>query len=232
MHVLHSTPPPDPNQSQGTILNPTSQGGTGFHIYSPLNGRQNDPNRKDDDAIEEVDYQPPGFTANQLLEVMARMTQDPFLEKPYISYFPLCREMGITAVDAMVRGRVLDLQWTDPVSRDILDGAEMEAMRPGSMAAGMETRHGAAATNETMVEVESLEGDMSPLSTSDRDYDRPWTEKNREPRKVVGPRLTPITPIMRYAMRVVLQEYSVDGEDDRRRSAASEYASLSDVDEY
>jgi len=42
---------------------------------------------------------------------------------------------------------------------------------------------------------------------------------------VVGPKLVPITPIMRYAMRDVVTEY----EDDQ---SISEYASLSDVDEY
>jgi acetyl-CoA carboxylase carboxyltransferase component len=42
---------------------------------------------------------------------------------------------------------------------------------------------------------------------------------------VVGPKLVPATPIMRYAMREVVQEY----EDEQ---SVSEYASLSDVDEY
>ena len=43
--------------------------------------------------------------------------------------------------------------------------------------------------------------------------------------EVVGPKLVPTTPIMRYAMRDVVHEY----EDDQ---SVSEYASLSDVDEY
>ena len=43
--------------------------------------------------------------------------------------------------------------------------------------------------------------------------------------EVIGPKLVPMTPIMRYAMRDVVQEY----EDDQ---SISEYASLSDVDEY
>jgi hypothetical protein len=46
-----------------------------------------------------------------------------------------------------------------------------------------------------------------------------------EAMEVVGPKLVPTTPVMRFAMRDVVQEY----EDDQ---SMSEYASLSDVDEY
>lgn len=35
-----------------------------------------------------------------------------------ILYFPLCREMGVQAVDAMVRGRILELRWTKTVSEE------------------------------------------------------------------------------------------------------------------
>jgi len=42
----------------------------------------------------------------------------------------------------------------------------------------------------------------------------------------VGPKLFPATPIMRYAMKVVVSDYIVD------EDTASEYASLSDVNEY
>jgi len=42
----------------------------------------------------------------------------------------------------------------------------------------------------------------------------------------IGPKLLPATPIMRYAMREVVRDYVVDEE------TASEYASLSDVNEY
>jgi hypothetical protein len=43
--------------------------------------------------------------------------------------------------------------------------------------------------------------------------------------ELIGSKLVPTTPIMRYAMRDVVQEY----EDDQ---SISQYASLSDVDEY
>lgn len=33
-----------------------------------------------------------------------------------ISYFPLCRLLGARAVDGLVRGRILELRWTDTVS--------------------------------------------------------------------------------------------------------------------
>lgn len=44
--------------------------------------------------------------------------------------------------------------------------------------------------------------------------------------EAVGPKVLPITPIMRYAMREVVQEYYDDNQ------TISEYASLSELDEY
>ena len=44
--------------------------------------------------------------------------------------------------------------------------------------------------------------------------------------QIVGPKLVPITPIMRYAMRKVVDEYR---DDDR---TVSEYESLAEVEEY
>ena len=50
-------------------------------------------------------------------------------------------------------------------------------------------------------------------------------EEEDEDEEIVGPKLVPTTPIVRFAMREVVQEY----EDVQ---SVSEYASLSDVDEY
>lgn len=33
-----------------------------------------------------------------------------------IGYFPLCRQLGARAVDGLVRGRILELRWTDSVT--------------------------------------------------------------------------------------------------------------------
>ena len=48
----------------------------------------------------------------------------------------------------------------------------------------------------------------------------------------MGPKLVPTTPIMRFAMREVVQEYYADDEDDADERTVSEYASLSEVVEY
>jgi hypothetical protein len=49
----------------------------------------------------------------QLLKVMSRLSK---IDTPYLPYFHLCRELGVRAVDGMVKGRVLDLRWTECVS--------------------------------------------------------------------------------------------------------------------
>lgn len=46
--------------------------------------------------------------------------------------------------------------------------------------------------------------------------------------QILGPKLVPTTPIMRYAMREVLKEYNLEESFDQ----PSEYASLSEIDEY
>jgi len=41
-----------------------------------------------------------------------------------LPYFLLCKEIGVKAVDGMVRGRILDLRWTDIVKRSNTIGME------------------------------------------------------------------------------------------------------------
>lgn len=72
---------------------------------------------------------PPSFTAMQLLKVISRLSlattglsQDGTTTvinpggEPYLAYFHLCRELGVRAVDGMVRGGVLDLRWSECVA--------------------------------------------------------------------------------------------------------------------
>ncbi|OBZ66841.1 hypothetical protein A0H81_13291 [Grifola frondosa] len=89
---------------------------------------------------------------------------------------------------------------------------------------------GAAAVNEPEGAFEFEDGEMVPMSDEEvfgaheRLVDAGAIEDEED---VVGPKFVPITPIMRFVMREVVQEYY--GDDDQ---TVSEYASLSEVDEY
>ena len=144
------------------------------------------------------------FTAMDLLKVLSRLSQ-PGVN--YLPYFLLCREMGVRAVDGMVKGRVLDLRWSELVKASPEDEAGW--VNVGGTPRSRITGRSVNATTE--------EGDISAFSEG-----RPALDEEEE---VVGPKLVPTTPIMRYAMREVVEEY----EDVQ---SVSEYASLSDVDEY
>ena len=144
------------------------------------------------------------FTAMDLLKVLSRLSQ-PGVN--YLPYFLLCREMGVRAVDGMVKGRVLDLRWSELVKANPEDEAGW--VNVGGTPRSRITGRSVNATTE--------EGDISAFSGG-----RPALYEEED---VVGPKLVPTTPIMRYAMREVVEEY----EDVQ---SVSEYASLSDVDEY
>ncbi|KAI9056297.1 hypothetical protein FKP32DRAFT_1599023 [Trametes sanguinea] len=254
-HAIHRLSPP---QSAGA--------GTGFRIYSPLTANPHQSpstifnaaggGRGGDEAPEfQAD-----FTAYQLLKVMNRLAQPGARSLPY---FLLCREMGARAVDGMVKGRILDLRWTEPVSRELTDPLRASMRVRESIRAQLGGRNAAAGSSGTAVNEPGLamgagagsamgaegeadgevggvygsEEDMVPMTDEEvlRAHERlmdgpplsgPAVEEDEE---VLGPKLVPISPIMRYAMREVVQEYYDDDDDDR---TASEYASLSDVQEY
>jgi hypothetical protein len=97
---------------------------------------------------------------------------------------------------------------------------------------------GSSVTAVELVPQPSSDGGMMPVSEHEfvqRDVAPAYVRASvnvsgqrdmyEEAMEVVGPKLVPTTPIMRFAMRDVVQEY----EDDQ---SVSEYASLSDVDEY
>ncbi len=150
---------------------------------------------------------------------MSRLTRP---DVDYLPYFSLCRELGVRAVDGMVKGRVLDLRWTEPVTNE--NHVDGRMTRPTS------SYHPVANSDVTAVNsppaAVSEEGDMEAISEQEQEYylnhHHEWEDDDLG---VVGPKLVPTTPIMRFAMAEVVAEYEDAGTE-------SEYASLSDVDEY
>ncbi len=188
------------------------------------------------------------FTAMQLLKVMSRLAgrsgrgsqtgtvQGPE-EAPYLPYFLLCREMGVRAVDAMVKGRVLGLRWTEPVTKEGVETrirSGISALSPpgyregnfGGESSGTAVDHlGAPPDAPSPVAIPGAEDDEEMIAVPEHEIGAPYYDDEEELLEVVGPKLVPITPIMRYAMKEVVQEYEDDG-------SVSEYASVMDPDEY
>jgi hypothetical protein len=52
----------------------------------------------------------------QLLKVMSKLSQP---GTQHLPYFLLCREIGVRAVDGMIKGKVLNLHWTEPIGREV-----------------------------------------------------------------------------------------------------------------
>ncbi|KAF9450010.1 hypothetical protein P691DRAFT_758530, partial [Macrolepiota fuliginosa MF-IS2] len=221
-------------------------GPAGFKIYSPVTNPNTDADpymnvlANDERSVAMVaGYYSVDFTAMQLLKVMSRLTKP---DTPYLPYFMLCRELGVRAVDGMVKGRVLELRWTEPVSKE---NGEEERVR-GSMAgysglgippAPPMNYNAAMAASASGTAIDHL-GPPPPIDDDEGMIPIPDIEMRRnvhsgvpvepyeeEYLELVGPKLIPVTPIMRYAMAEVIEEY----EDDQ---SVSEYASLADVDEY
>ncbi|KAG9226736.1 hypothetical protein CCMSSC00406_0008436 [Pleurotus cornucopiae] len=261
LHIIHSSQSDNGSQdskdkARQAAGSPTSRhtnaeslhpalGPAGFKIYSPLN-RPPSSLAVLNDGFAGLGMFPTSapsnsaeFTAMHLLKVMSRITQPGNTSLPY---FLLCREIGVREVDGMVKGKVLDLRWTDCVSREDRDDRRSRAMGAASGIAALGT-HAGAESSGTAVELlpppppiimEDSDGlvDISEREMPEPRYTaEPYAEEaygvdgEEEEDFVVGPRLVPITPIMRFAMREVVAEY----EDTQ---SVSEYASLSDVDEY
>ena len=170
---------------------------------------------------------PPEFSAMQLLKVMSRFAAS---ETHYLPYFHLCRELGVRAVDGMVKGRVLDLRWTETVTREV--GEEIR-VRSVATPTPIPTPIPVGAVPAVITPLDSGNAGIGIISTESSNISPvlgpppPIDDEDiyEEVMEVVGPKLVSITPIMKFAMRDVVQEY----EDDQ---SISEYASLSDVDEY
>ncbi|KAJ7764549.1 hypothetical protein DFH07DRAFT_811625 [Mycena maculata] len=213
LHIIHSSqsaaPRAQDNQDPRVVSNPDTIhpgiGPAGFKIYSPITNPHG-PFPEDRATAMTAGHYSADFSAMELLKVMGRLAQR---EIPHLPYFPLCRELGVRAVDGMVKGRVLDLRWTEPVTNEYGDESELDAHLRA-------TSSGTAVDQEGNSESSSQDGDMVPVS--ERELAR------EEYSEVVGCKLVP-TPIMKFAMREVVEEY----ED---KQSISEYASLSDVGEY
>ncbi|KAJ7481494.1 hypothetical protein FB451DRAFT_129897 [Mycena latifolia] len=201
LHIIHSSqpegPPVEGPSSKGRVVSDPSAinpalGPAGFKIYSPITNRH--PQDTDAGSAE--------FDAMALLKVMGRLARR---DVQYLPYFALCRELGVRAVDGMVKGRVVDLRWTECVTDEYASESAHIHARAG-------TGSGTAVDRES-VESGSQDGEMVPVS-----------ERELFEEEVVGCKLVP-TPIMKFAMREVVAEY----ED---QQSVSEYVSLSSVDEY
>jgi hypothetical protein len=127
----------------------------------------------------------------------------------------------------MIKGRVLNLHWTEPLAHEGESPARREAVTPlptnlaGVGVIPSPINIGSGST----VGASSEDGDMmmmNPVNMSARELGQIDEEDEDE---VIGPKLMPLTPIMRYAMREVVLEY----EDVR---TVSDYASFTDVEEY
>ncbi|KAK2460799.1 hypothetical protein APHAL10511_007269 [Amanita phalloides] len=190
-------------------------------------------------------YYAADFTAMQLLKVMSRLAgrsgrgsqagtvQGPE-EAPYLPYFLLCREMGVRAVDAMVKGRVLGLRWTEPVTKEGVETRIRSAISTLNPPGYREGNFGGESSGTAVdlgihpnapIAVSADVDDEDMIAVPDHEMAVPYYDDEEELLEVVGPKLVPITPIMRYAMKEVVQEYEDDG-------SVSEYASMVDPDEY
>lgn len=153
-------------------------------------------------ATHEVD--PSKFTSADLLKVMTQLSR-----VDSISYFSLCRDIGVSAVNALVRAQILGLRWTKPITNeDSDDGPEAAMLRTASI-------H----DNE-----QSQEGNMLPVGDADLVY-MERAPRLPQTRQGYSPTIVCASPVMLAAMRDVLKDYESSDQ-------SSEYASLTDVDEY
>jgi len=199
-------------------------GPAGLKIYSPVPNNANEPGSdlymnvlaNDERSVAMIaGYYSADFTAMQLLRVMSRLTK---ADVPYLPYFMLCRELGVRAVDGMVKGRVLDLRWSEPVSKD--NGEEEQLPRSsltgysGLGASPPMNYNAAMAASGSGTAIDDILGPPPPIDDEvpvppmemhgTLHSGNPYEEEYLE---LVGPKLMPITPIMRYAMAEVIEEY-------------------------
>ncbi|KAK7683758.1 hypothetical protein QCA50_013134 [Cerrena zonata] len=218
-----------PNLNRVNSMGPAPvTSGSGFRIYSPLNGDLHTNPMAFSPTEPESSDSGAEYSATQLLRVMNRFIQP---GTRALSYFILCREMGARAIDAMVRGKILDIRWTDTISREGYDPRVMSMRIRESMPAVQRQANssGTVVNDADILNELSEDDDMFALTEEEimRMSQQQWEILGAEDEEqIVGPKLVPVTPIMRYAMRKVVDEYR---DDDR---TVSEYESLAEVEEY
>ncbi|KAF8153053.1 hypothetical protein B0H34DRAFT_722079 [Crassisporium funariophilum] len=251
LHIIHSSQAPTGGpHSEGetapgaantsnldtSTLHP-NLGPAGFKIYSPITNPAGPSSMSSggDGGSSMGSYAPPDFAAMQLLKVMSRLAHP---DTQYLPYFHLCRELGVRAVDGMVKGRVLDLRWSETVTKESAEETRVRSSEmpvplpsmPPSVAPQVRDSATASAAGfapPTPVDPPpAIDDEEEMVAVTENEMGRMHADVYEEVMEIVGPKLVPTTPIMRYAMRDVVQEY----EDDQ---SVSEYASMmTDVDEY
>ncbi|KAJ3888665.1 hypothetical protein GG344DRAFT_79548 [Lentinula edodes] len=247
LHIIHSSEHSPEGEGQEGNSNPnhppSSSRLPGFKIYSAISNPRGPGVQDPDSSSTAATYGESDFTAMQLLRVISRITEP---GTTYLPYFALCREYGVHAVDGMVKGRILDLRWTEPVTKE-LEPEESSYLNRQSRPLSDE---GDESNGRTLVDNSNqLEGNLAAASEEDivPIPEQEVFSHNRRRRSsrwrsvyegsmdsVIGPKLVPTTPIMKYAMREVLREYDeeVVDDDDGTVSEYASAASLSDVEEY
>ena len=108
LQLLHSRTADNPVNSS---CSPSEE--ARFPIYSPLS--HGPPHARPPPGNFGVDPEHrPFFTARDLISVMHRITT----QSHPLPYFGLCRELGTDVVDSMIRGRILELRWSCPVTEE------------------------------------------------------------------------------------------------------------------
>lgn len=129
LHLIHATPDKSSSDS------PFETTGDGFPIYSPL--------LLTSSTTPALSAAPPTlatssattrtngaeFSASSLLSVMKRLAPRALPTNPRystsldeigeIGYFALCRELGAGEVDGFVRGRILELRWSETITEEM-----------------------------------------------------------------------------------------------------------------
>ncbi|KAG6380182.1 hypothetical protein JVT61DRAFT_8271 [Boletus reticuloceps] len=202
LHIVHSSQlacARDPTTPSTPGPRPRSSGPDALHAGLGPAGFKSYPPRE----ASSIDDYSADFSAMQLLKVMSKLSQP---GTQHLPYFLLCRkspvgkEPDIPVISAPVS--------PVPMTHRVLSNNSYVGGASGTV--GVES---------------SEDGDMvmvNPVNLSTRDLGQ--IDEGAE-HEIIGPKLTPLTPIMRFAMREVVQEY----EDVR---TVSEYASLNDPDEY
>ena len=129
LHVIHASEAEQRANQDTPTVTPRRK----FKIYSPLptdspanhrtsssstvlpNGARTINTPPDTADVTNTSSFEQSFTALQLLRIMSKLVEPGVVSLPY---FLLCREIGVQAVDDLVRGRILELRWTETVTQE------------------------------------------------------------------------------------------------------------------